>query len=119
MLLNNFLCCIPLVWGVAITGIVCGTLDFVMGSMGWKMVIQDKYADWLIEFFREMSTRTCVSTCAVLFYVLAFIHFLLAYGAYTHNHLIVGTWLLVNYTVFLFTLVTGLLSGLAILRIRK
>lgn len=73
----------PLVWGVAITGIVFGSADFIIGSMGWQMVIEDHYADWLLEFFRKMPVRYCVSGFSVAFYLLASVHFMLTYGAYT------------------------------------
>lgn len=83
MQLENFLCCMPLAWGVITTGLIWGIADFVVGTVGWHMVIEDEYSDWLVEFFRQMPVGYCVAGFSFVFYLMAIVHFMLAYGAYT------------------------------------
>ncbi|XP_017125236.1 uncharacterized protein LOC108144683 [Drosophila elegans] len=117
MQLRKFLCCLPLKYGVIIVGAVLGVVDFVMGSIGLEMIISHKYPDEVVEFFRTMDTRTCVAGVTAVIWVLMIDHFLLIYGAINNNLLLIGTWLLINYFIFLFTLVTVLLDDWAIGRI--
>ncbi|KAH8291153.1 hypothetical protein KR054_009119 [Drosophila jambulina] len=81
------------------------------------MVIQNDYPGWLVVFFHKMDTKDCVVVCSTVVYILAMDHFMLTFGAITANHLLVGVWLLVNITVFVLTLFTGLMSGWALLRL--
>ncbi|XP_016985848.1 uncharacterized protein LOC108049236 isoform X1 [Drosophila rhopaloa] len=117
MHVRKFLCCIPLKYGVIIVGAISGLIDFILGSIGWDMVISNKFPDYVVEFFRTMNTRTCVAGFSALIWVLMIDHLLLIYGVIYRNLLLIGTWLLINYIVFLFTLVTVLLDGWAIVRI--
>ncbi|XP_050743433.1 uncharacterized protein LOC108030223 isoform X2 [Drosophila biarmipes] len=64
-----------------------------------------------------MDTRVCVAGFSTVLWSLMSINILLIYAAIYEKILIVGTWLLVNYLVFLCTLVTVLLDPLASLRI--
>lgn len=106
----NFLCFIAFIWGLVITLYILGTGDFTVG----RMVIRDDYS--LVEFFRKMKDRYCEAGYSVVFYLLAMDHFLLTYGVYNANHLIVGTWLLLNLVVFLYSLLAGLVNAWTILR---
>ncbi|XP_043641836.1 uncharacterized protein LOC122612349 [Drosophila teissieri] len=117
MVLRKFLYCWPLKYGVVTVGIAFGVADFIVGSVGWDMVISNKYPDYVVEFFRTMDTQICVAGFAALFWLMMINHFLLIYAVFYNKLLIIGTWLLINYMVFLFTLVTVLLDGLLILRI--
>ncbi|KMY93037.1 uncharacterized protein LOC6734038 [Drosophila simulans] len=117
MHLRKFLYCWPLKYGVITVGLAFGLTDFIVGSIGWNMVIRNKYPDYVVEFFRTMDTRICVSGFATVFWLMMTDHFLLIYAVFYHKLLIIGTWLLINYMVFLFTLVTVLLDSLLILRI--
>ncbi|XP_016985849.1 uncharacterized protein LOC108049236 isoform X2 [Drosophila rhopaloa] len=119
MHVRKFLCCIPLKYGVIIVGAISGLIDFILGSIGWDMVISNKFPDYVVEFFRTMNTRTCVAGFSALIWVLMIDHLLLIYGVIYRNLLLIGTWLLINYIVFLFTLVTVLLDGWAIVRINS
>ncbi|EDW90887.1 uncharacterized protein LOC6530238 [Drosophila yakuba] len=117
MVLRKFLYCWPLKYGVVTVGIAFGLADFIVGSIGWDMVISNKYPNYVVEFFRTMDTQICVAGFATLFWLMMLDHFLLIYAVFYNKLLIIGTWLLINYMVFLFTLVTVLLDGLLILRI--
>ncbi|XP_017069190.1 uncharacterized protein LOC108106545 [Drosophila eugracilis] len=117
MHVRNFLCCLPLKHGVVSVGAAFGLVDFLLGCYGWEMVIADTYPEYLVEFFRTMDTRVCVAGFSALFWVMMVIHCLLLYGVFCNKFVIIGTWLLINYVVYLFTLVTVLLDSLAIFRI--
>ncbi|EDV56434.1 uncharacterized protein LOC6546992 [Drosophila erecta] len=117
MVLRKFLYFWPLKYGVVTVGIAFGLTDFIVGSIGWDMVISNKYPDYVVEFFRTMDTRVCVAGFATVFWLMMLNHFLLIYAVFYQKLLLIGTWLLINYMVFLFTLVTVLLDGLLILRI--
>ncbi|KAH8258215.1 hypothetical protein KR038_007855 [Drosophila bunnanda] len=110
MELKYFLCCLPLRWGVMLMGAIFAIVYFILGSSGLQMVLEGNYDEDLVWFFRKMSIKTCVSISAVIFYLLAIINILLAYGAFTDNHQMVGTWMLVHFTVFMLTLYSALVN---------
>ncbi|XP_022226488.1 uncharacterized protein LOC111076818 [Drosophila obscura] len=115
--LAKFLCCIPLRVGVILTGCLFGITDIIIGSFGWYMVAKNEFPDNVVEFFRTMDTATCVGCFAGTFYLLALNDLVLIYGAIREKHRFIGPWLLVNFVVLICTMVTALVSGIAIIRI--
>jgi len=82
MHLRKFLYCWPLKYGVITVGIAFGLTDFIVGSIAWDMVIRNKYPDYVVEFFRTMDTRICVSGFATVFWLMMTNHFLLIYAVF-------------------------------------
>ncbi|XP_016994420.1 uncharacterized protein [Drosophila takahashii] len=117
MHLRKFLCCMPLKYGVIIAGASFGLLDFIIGCYGWNMLIKNEFPKFVVEFFRTMDTRICVAGFATVLWLLMINNFLLVYAVLYKKLLLIGTWLLINYMVFLFTLVTVLLDSWAFIRI--
>ncbi|KAH8232607.1 hypothetical protein KR032_010516, partial [Drosophila birchii] len=108
MHLKYFLCCFPIKYGVIFVGIAYGVTYFIIGSTGLQMVKDAKYNENFVWFFRKMSVKACVTVGSLILYFMGIINFLLAYAAYTHNHLIVGIWLLVHFTTIIMTLYSAL-----------
>ncbi|XP_034654178.1 uncharacterized protein LOC117892196 isoform X1 [Drosophila subobscura] len=115
--LAKFLCCLPLRLGVILTGCLFGLTDIALGSYGWYMVAMNEFPDNIVEFFRTMHTGTCVACFAGTFYLMAFNDLMLIYGAIREKPAYIGIWLLVNFVVLICTMVTALVSGIAIIRI--
>ncbi|KAH8338419.1 hypothetical protein KR059_003323 [Drosophila kikkawai] len=110
MHLKNFLCCVPLEWGVMFLGLTYGITYFILGTTGLQMVFEGKYHEYLIWFFRKMPINSCVAVGSIVLYFMGFINLLLAYGAHSNNDILVGIWLLVHFMLFMLTLYTALIS---------
>ncbi|XP_026842231.1 uncharacterized protein LOC6600938 isoform X1 [Drosophila persimilis] len=117
MRLAKCLCCIPLRVGVILTGCLFGATDLIIGSYGLYMVIRREFPDNVVEFFRTMDTLTCVACFTGTFYLMAFNDLMLIYGAIRKKSGYIGPWLMVNFVVLICTMVTALVSGIAIIRI--
>ncbi|KAH8418185.1 hypothetical protein KR009_002240 [Drosophila setifemur] len=119
MHVKKFLCVFPLRFGCMVIGCLLGVADFLMGSVALEMVISRSFSEYVIDFFRGMDPSICVGSFALLFYILAFDHFLMVYGAFKDKTIIMGIWLLVNYLLLMFTIATALLSIIGVFRIGK
>nr|XP_016929903.1 uncharacterized protein LOC108009778 [Drosophila suzukii] len=117
MRLQKFLCCMPLKYGVISAGVTFGFVDFIIGCVGWHMIVTNEYPNYAVEFFRTMDTQICVAGFSTVAWLLMTNNILLIYATIYNKLLFVGTWLLINYLVFLCTLVTVLLDPFASLRI--
>ncbi|ALC40712.1 CG42493, partial [Drosophila busckii] len=117
MRLMKFCCCLPLRVGVIITGCLFGTMDLVLGSIGFYMVIKNDFPQPVHKFFDKMDTRTCVACFSSVFYLMSMNDGMLIYGAVRRKAGYMGPWLIVNFLVLICTIVTALLSPVAIIRI--
>ncbi|XP_030375165.1 uncharacterized protein LOC115624574 [Scaptodrosophila lebanonensis] len=117
MRLMKCCCCIPLRIGVIITGIMFGSCDTILGSIGLIMAIRNEYPMSIHEFFDKLDVRLWVSMFSATLFLMSCGDLLLVYGAVKQRPGYMGPWLLVNFFVGIGTIVTALLSSIAILRI--
>ncbi|KRF99096.1 uncharacterized protein Dwil_GK27461 [Drosophila willistoni] len=92
-------------------------MDIIFASIGVFWIIKDDFPPFVHVFFAEMDTRTCVTCFSVCFYLMSSNDAMLIYGAIARKRWYMGPWLLVNFCVLICTLVTALLSALAIIRL--